>query len=208
MRLLQSLADELEIPLDGGDKRTMAEAEQMLSHAADALESLAEHHVVTRVEERAERAAKLREFVELGVAAQLAGLMAGLYEDNRWSGRPVPENPRELVERYFLKMVEVFARIELSRADQEVFRDYYVNVIDIHELAAERGRGLAREIARRKGFLERLAAALAAEIDRVTAAPPRHDPVDPEALGEAGPPQPPPKTLSRATGAAARPRKR
>jgi hypothetical protein len=203
MRVLHSLAYELEIPLDGGDAQSAHEADGILFHSTRALQSLAEHHVVVPVKGREARVRRLREFVELGVAAQIAALMGGLRESQLVTERPEPEH-HALVRRYFLATLQAFGRLELSPRDQDVFSDYYLDEIAIDDLAAERGRGLAAEIKRRQGFLQRLATALLAEIDIMTGGVRRHDAPTPEALAAGAKP----KALTRATGAAARPRKR
>lgn len=203
-RVLQTVASRLWIPLDGGDKQSLREADRILTHSSKALESVVEHHVVSPARGQEARLRKLRGLVRVGVAAQFAAMMGALHEHHLWAEERALEEERELVQRYFLGALQAFGRIKLARRDQDVFRDHYLEARDIEEIADERGVELAAEAERRRGFLERLAAALEAQ----AAVAAGHDAGagDPEALagaGDAGP-----RALTRATGRATRPRRR
>jgi hypothetical protein len=213
-RALHSVASWLSVPLDGGDQKGLRTVGQILHHSTEALESLVEHHVVVAVKEGEARLRKLREVVRLGIAAQAAAMMGAQQELGLWAERDDLEEPSELVRRYFLAAHQAFGRIKLSRADQDVFRDYYIEALPIDELAEERDRGLDAEVERRRAFLKRLAAALEAQCELMarTAGRPGAGGSAPEVLAGSGREgstrDAEPRALTQATARAARPRKR
>jgi hypothetical protein len=213
-RVLHSVASRHSILLDGGDAQGLRTVGLILHHSTEALESLVEHHVVVSVKAGEARLRKLREVVKLGIATQVAALMGAQQDLSLWAKPDDLEEPPELVRRYFLAALQAFGRIKLSRADQGVFRDYYIEALAIEDLAEERGRGLAAEIERRRGFLTRLAAALEAQCDLMARTVGRSDAGAgaPEALAgsgrEGGTRNAEPRALTQATVRAARPRKR
>ena len=203
-RILHTLVMDLGVDLDGNNE-SLTQARHILLSTVDALDSLVEHHVVVPVKGQDARVRKLQAFVHLGIAAQFAAMMGGLYEA-RLHGQHESEESQEVVRGYFHGAVQVFGRIELTPKDEAVFRDYYLEQADIEELAEERDRGLAAEIERRHGFLKRLVAAFQAEIGRLTGAAGRHPGDQPQALAGAGGHEP--QVLTRAIVPAAQPRKR
>jgi hypothetical protein len=203
MRILHSVAYDLALPLDGGDRKSVQATEQILLTAAEALDSLADHHVVVPVKGSDARLRRLHGFVRVGVAALLAGTMGALHEHRLWSGRRELAEAPEFIQRYFLGAIQIFGRIQLNRRDQGVFRDHYLEARDIEELADER-LGLDAEVERRHGFLKRLATALEAAAGVLTGTERREgDARDPTALASAASAHP---ALTSATARGARPR--
>ncbi len=176
LRILHSIVLDLDVLLDGGDKQSLKRANRILGPTCDALQSLVDHHVVAPAKGRDASARKLGAFVDLGIAAQIASTMGALHYERLHAEDASGD---EVIQRYFLGMVQIFGRITLARNDQQVFSDHYIDVVDVEGFAADQGRDLSDEVARRHGFLKRLAAALRAQIQLVTG-PPAPDPTGAE----------------------------
>jgi hypothetical protein len=168
-RILHSVVFELGVLLDGGDKPSVKSAKWILMPTSAAVRSFVAHHVVAPVKGQGAAARKLSGIVDLGIAAQIASTMGALHDH-----RMRPEDASgddEIVRRYFLGMVQTFGRIRLARSDQKVFRDQYIDGVDVKDLVEDEGRDLDEEVELRHGFLKRLATALKAQIKLVTARP-------------------------------------
>jgi hypothetical protein len=217
-RTLRTLERRLHIPPQA-DRREQDAMLPLLLPSREALESVTAHYVVAPIQGPEDRLRELRAFLEVGIAVQFAALMGAL-DARRYSGRS--EEDPGWMERYFLGALQTFLRIKLSRSDQGVFRDYYLDEGNIEEIADERGRQLATEAKRRLGFLQRFAKELRAAIllhpDPSAARPPAvalpdGDPRAPaqplliEAATETGDAKARPP-LKRAASPGARPRKR
>lgn len=206
LRVLHALAPDFGLR---AESKSRAHLGFLLLSSTEALNSLVEHHVVAPARGREACARRLREFVNLAVAAMIAALMGTLYDHRMSPGVPGREEETPLVKRHFSRMGEAFTRITLTRKDQGIFRDYYLDEAHIEELAEEGGRGLAAEVERRRGFLKRLAAALKEQCAILAGAAGRHEAavVAPEALPGATSDAAIP-AVSRAVARATLPRKR
>jgi hypothetical protein len=204
-RILHTLVTDLDVALDG-DKASLERAHNVLLPTSDAVESLAAYHDVVPVKGWEAGARKMRAFVDLAVATQIAAAMGALHEEHPWSRQRERRQAPEFVRRYFLGLVEVFGQIKLPRKDEAIFRDHYLEDVTIEQLAEEKGRGLDAEVERRLGFLRRLAKALKLEIGKRTgvAGPGTVD--EPRVLGGTDAAVPP--ALTQAVGRGAPPRTR
>lgn len=169
LRILHSVALDLDVLLDGGDKQSRKNAKEVLEPTCDALQSLIDHHVVAPAKGRDACARKLGALVDLGIAAQIASTIGALH--HQLEDPEDASEPDDFVKRYFLGMVQVFGRIALAHHDQKIFRDRYIDAADMDALVEDDGRDLDEEVELRHGFLKRLAKALKAQIQLVTGRP-------------------------------------
>ena len=169
LRIVQTVVRDLDVLLDGGDKQSLKHAKEVLDPTCGALQNLVDHHVVSPAKGRDASARKLAALVDLGIAAQIASTMGALHHHLQYPEEA--SNDGDVVKRYFLGMVQVFGRITLARRDQKIFSDHYINAADVDDLVEDDGRDFAEEVELRHGFLKRLAKALKAQIQLITAPP-------------------------------------
>jgi hypothetical protein len=169
LRILHAVSHELNLSLDGGDKRSLKQATEILQSTNDALRSFVVHHEVAPAKGRDASARNLAALVDLGIATQIASTMGALHHHLQYPADASGED--DVIKRYFLGMVQVFGRIKLARNDQKVFSDHYIDGRDVDDLVEDDGRDLAEEVELRHEFLKRLAKALKAQIKLATGRP-------------------------------------
>ncbi len=188
LRILHTVVLELGVLLDGGDKASQRQATEILEMTSQALRSVVKHHVVEPAKTRDAALRKLGALVDLGIAAQIASTMGALHHD-----LPHGEDDAgdDVFRHHFLGLVQAFGRLTLTRNDQKVFSDHYIDGVDVERLVDDDGRDFDEEVELRHAFLSRLVKALKAQIKLVAsrAAP---DPARAEL-----PPARSPKALSR-----------
>ena len=179
VRILHVVILDLDVLLDGGDKQSRKHAKEVLEPTCDALQNLVDHHVVSAAKGQDAAARNLAALVDLGIAAQIASTMGALHDHLQSPEEASGDGDDDVVKRYFLGMVQVFGRITLTRRDQKLFSDHYIDAADVDDLVEDDGRDFDNEVALRHGFLKRLAKALRAQIQLVTG-PPAPPPSHPE----------------------------
>jgi hypothetical protein len=168
-RVLETLAENLEIRLDGGSEESERKARELLLLASGCLDDLAPSSPVLPEPDLDACARELGRFIDLAIVALHVSTVAELSAlHQRRDPSDAGSDNFLAASRYFSWVLLAFRRVKLSEEDASVFLTYYVRRSAPEDVAERRGHAIDVEIQRRQAFLERFGQELRREIERLT----------------------------------------